>query len=111
MGEHRVRGELREFRGPEADSEDSLLAKDWEIVRLIIMGRYYLNGYSRDPVGVDILEALACAETLRCLQGSNQNAIRAKKVRDGCSLCEEFRIGEDVEVAVGLGVGLENGAH
>jgi len=38
LGEHRVRGELGEFRGPEADSEDSLLAKDREIVSLIIIG-------------------------------------------------------------------------
>lgn len=70
-----------------------------------------MNEYSRDPVGVDILEALACVETLGCLQGSDENAIRSKKVRDGCSLCEEFGVGEDVEAAVGLGVGLENGAH
>ena len=62
-------------------------------------------------VGVDFLEALAYVETLRCLQGSNQYAIGAEKIRNGRSLHEEFGVGEDVEVAVGLRVGLENGAH
>ena len=65
----------------------------------------------RNPVGVDIAEASARADTLGGLQGSDQDAIRAEKIRDRCSLCEELWVGRDIEAAVGLRVCLENGAH
>jgi hypothetical protein len=66
---------------------------------------------SRHPVGVDILEALACAETLGRLKGSDQDPVRAEEIRNGGSFGQKFGVGEDLELAVGLGVGFEDGAH
>lgn len=45
------------------------------------------------------------------MERTNENAIRFQQILDSSSFREEFRIGEYVETAVGLRVGLENGAH
>lgn len=109
LGQHCIRGELRKLRRPEADGEDLVLAKH----RKFNQGKTgkHLTRYSRDPIGINFLEALAGVETLRCLQGPNQHTIGGKKVRDGRPLREKFGVGEDIKSAVGLRVGLENGAH
>ena len=109
LGEHRVRCELRELRGPEADGEDSLLAKHRKFNHL--SNGMHSTRHLRDPVRVDFLEALAGVESLRCLQGSNQDAIGGEKVSYGRPFRKEFGVGKDIKAAVGLRVGLENGAH
>ena len=65
----------------------------------------------RYPVRVDIGQRGGRVAALGRLEGANQNTIGAEKVVDGRSLGEELGIGENVEVAAGLAVGLEDGAH
>lgn len=65
----------------------------------------------RNPVGVDLRQAGARVDTFLCLEGSDQDAIRAEEVGNSSSLCKELRVGEDVESAVWFGVGLEDSAH
>ena len=67
--------------------------------------------HSRYPVGIDLFQALASIDTFLRLQGSDQDAVRAEEVRNGRSLRQKFRVGKDVESAVRLGVGFQDGAH
>ena len=46
-----------------------------------------------------------------CLQRSDENTIGWEEVGDSCSLCEKFRVGKDIESAVGFRVGFEDGTH
>ena len=65
----------------------------------------------RDPVGVNPGEGCTCILAVLSLERTDEDTIRPKKVRDGSAFCEELRVRQDVEAAVGLRVGLEDGAH
>lgn len=106
LGEHSVGSELGELGRPEADGEDSLLG---------------------DPVGVDVGEGLASVLARLALERTDQNTVRGEQVIDGGTLGKELclsagvrcqlrtwqltRVGEDVEGASRLRVGLEDGSH
>lgn len=88
--EHGIGSELGEFRGPEADGEDA---------------------FAGDPVGIDVLESGTGVLALLGLERANEDAVGLEEIVDGCALGQELGIGEDVEAAARLGVGLEDGAH
>lgn len=90
LSEHRVRGELGKLRGPEADGEDALLG---------------------DPVSIHVAEGRARRLALLGLEGADEDTVGAEEIGDGGTLSQELRVGEDVETAAGLRVGLEDGAH
>ena len=45
------------------------------------------------------------------MQGTNQDSVRCEQVLNGGTFSQEFRVGQDVEVATGLGVGFQDGSH
>lgn len=90
LGQHGVGGQLGQFRRPETDSQNSL---------------------SGNPVGVDGGQTGACALTGFGLKRTDQDSVRGEQVLDGGTLGQEFGVGQDVELASGLGVGLEDGSH
>ena len=107
MSKHGVCSELGKLGRPQADGKNAFRAE-----RMGKNSSTRIGGrHSRHPISIDIAEALACADTLWSLKGSDQDAIRAEKVRDGRSLCKELWVGEDIKAAVGLRVGLEDSAH
>jgi hypothetical protein len=69
LGEHGVGGELGELRGPQADSEDSVL---------------------RDPVGIDVGEGLARGDTRLALERTDEDSVRGEQVVDGGTLGKEL---------------------
>ena len=66
---------------------------------------------SRDPVAVHASEGCASILTLLRLERTDKDAIRREEIRDSSSLGQKLGVGEDIEAASGLGVGIENGAH
>lgn len=67
--------------------------------------------YSRNPVAVDVRERLTGIFTDLSLERTDKDTVRGEEICDGSSFCEELRVGEDIEAAIGLGVGLEDSAH
>ena len=65
----------------------------------------------RDPVRVNIGQRGRRVATLGRLKRANQDTIRREEIVDSSSLSQELWVGENVEVASGLAVGLEDGAH
>ena len=90
LSQHGVCGQLRQFRRPKTDGQDSL---------------------TRNPVGVDGGQTLACALTGFGLERTDQDSVGGEQVLDGGTLGQEFRVGQNVELASGLSVSLENGSH
>lgn len=90
LGKHGVGSKLGELGRPETDSEDTVLG---------------------DPVGVDLRESLAGVEARLGLERSDKDTVGGEEVSDGGSLGKELGVGENVESASGLRVGLEDGAH
>ena len=66
---------------------------------------------SRNPVGVNIGQGLACTFALRRLQRPDQHPIRVEQIDDGGALREELGVGKYVKADARFRVGLENGAH
>lgn len=69
------------------------------------------GAHLRDPVGIDLSEGCTGVNTLGGLQRTDQNSIRAEEIADGGALSQEFRIGQNIESGVWLGVGLQNRPH
>lgn len=90
LREHRVRRELAQLARPQADREYAL---------------------ARDPVRVHGRERGARALALGRLQRADEHPVRLEQVVDRGALGEELGVGEDVEPAARLRVGLEDGPH
>lgn len=90
LSKHGVGGELGELRGPEADGE---------------------NAVTGNPVGVDLGEGGAGILARLGLEGADEDTVGGEEVADGGTLSKELGVGENVEAASGLGVGLKDGAH
>ena len=90
LSQHGVGGQLGQFRRPETNGQDSLTG---------------------DPVGVDGSQTSASALTGFGLERTDQDSVRGEQVLDGGTLGQEFGVGQDVELASGLSVGLEDGSH